>query len=210
MGAGRVAAVGMVLSLTVLGACDTLAPEEAGLAEAALEPAAGGRQGAPAQVVAAVAEPQSVVVSNDPPQLLQFTSSLNSSQRQVLDTALMDEVAASRGSPRATAAEFDLDADGVPEQFIILKSDGWCGSGDVCNVWMFRQAGDGWQAISDGDDAAACVSVLPTATNGSRDVRVHGQCATQECGFDLHFDGSMYQWDGERLCEDLPDPVPAN
>jgi hypothetical protein len=209
---GRIAAAAVLLAAGAIGACDTLAPQEAAVDEsasadeAALEPAAGGRLDQPV-TDAFVAEPPSAEVPGDQ---LVFTTSLNNSQRALVDVALNDEIRLARGPARVSAAESDLDGDGTPEQFVIVKSDGWCGSGDVCNLWIYRQAGDGWQQISTGNDAAACVSVLQTSTNGYRDVRLHGNCERRACGFDMHYDGIHYMWDGKRLCDVLPGPVQEN
>lgn len=191
-----------ILGLTTIGlAAGCSAPTDE---FPALEPAAGEEQEAVAAATPAAPEPaQSVVVSDDPPRELVFSSSLSARQRSLISAEFSDEIAGARGPARPTVAEFDLDADGTGELFVIIKADAWCGSGDVCNMWIYRQAGDGWQALSDGEDAASCVSILPTATNGYRDVRIHGQCAVDMCTFDLRFDGSIYGWDGNRDCHPL-------
>lgn len=154
-------------------------------------------------VVQQASAPESIVVSDDPPQELVFSSRLDSSQRNLIDSAFTDRIANARGPATPTAASFDLNGDGQPEQFVIIKSDGWCGSGDVCNMWIYEQQGEGWAALSSGNDAASCVSILPTATGGYRDVRLHGQCAVDMCTFDLRWDGNQYAWDGNRDCEQI-------
>jgi hypothetical protein len=183
------------LAIGLVAGCKSPANELTGL-----EPAAGPDETASVGTASAAPSP-SVEVFDGPPQVLAFSPSLTSRQRDLIDGEFADEIAGARGPARPTVAEFDLDADGITELFVIIKAEAWCGSGDVCNIWVYQQAGDGWQALSDGEDAASCVSILPTATNGYRDVRVHGLCAVEMCTFDLRFDGSLYQWDGNRDCQ---------
>ena len=147
------------------------------------------------------------MVSDDPPLELSFSSRLDSSQRDLIDSEFTSRIANARGPATPTAASFDLNDDGQPEQFVIIKSDGWCGSGDVCNVWIYERNGEDWLPLSNGNDAASCVSILPTATAGYRDVRLHGRCAVDMCTFDLRWDGNLYAWDGNRNCEPVfPSP----
>ncbi|MGF1627371.1 MAG: hypothetical protein ACFCVH_21025 [Alphaproteobacteria bacterium] len=197
IGAGR--ALGLAAMIGLVAGCT--APEGSGP-----DVAAGDEQVTLVTTAAAAPVPelpQSVTVSDDPLRELVFSSTLTARQRDLIEAEFADEIAASRGPARPTVAEFDLDADGTDELFVIIKANAWCGSGDVCNLWVYQQAGDGWRALSDGEDAASCVSILPTATNGYRDVRIHGQCALDMCTFDLRFDGALYQWDGNRDCRPL-------
>ena len=188
----------VIVGMTALGAAAGCSPRTD--AVSALEPAAGSDQVVAAATSATPEPAQSILVSDEAPRELVFTSSLNARQRSLIGSELEWELANARGPATATVAEADLNADGSTELFVIIRSDGWCGSGDVCNLWIYEQAGEGWRALSDGNDAASCVSILPSATNGYRDVRIHGQCALDMCSFDLRFDGTVYAWDGNRDC----------
>lgn len=198
-----VSAAMAALSLGFLAGCNATAPESADTEltlEEAVEPAAD-----VAVASAAVAEwPEPVVVSDDPPRELPFTRTMTDRYRDLLNRELADEMAGGRGATTPTVAEFDLNGDGTTELFVMIKAPAWCGSGEVCNIWIFEQTSDGWRPLSDGRDAGSCLSVLPTATNGYRDVRLHGQCAIEMCTFDIRWDGTVYVWDGNRECDEIP------
>ncbi len=158
-------------------------------------------------VVPASTSAPSVVVSDDPPRELRFTSQLSSSQRAVIRSELAEMTGLNAALSGATAVDIDLNADGTNEVLVMIKNNAWCGSGDVCNIWLFGQTADGWRQLGSGRDAGSCVSVLPTATNGYRDLRLHGQCAVEMCTFDLRYDGNQYQWDGNSDCEEIPELI---
>ncbi|MEZ5667827.1 MAG: hypothetical protein R3F55_10415 [Alphaproteobacteria bacterium] len=193
-------AMGAVLVVGLVGC--TAPGDEVAEQAASTEPAAAA---APVATPAVPALPDPVVVSDDPPRELRFSSGLTGRQRNLVNAELATELAGGRGPTTPTAAEFDLNGDGSNEVFVMLKANAWCGSGDVCNIWLFEQQGDSWRWLSDGTDAGSCLSVLPTATNGWRDIRLHGQCRIDMCTFDLRYDGTRYTWDGNRDCDPIPE-----
>ena len=204
----------MVATMQWIAVCGLLVGLAGGCApnvEDTAQSASQAEPAAPAEQLSSTLPP-SVVVSDDPPRELTFSSQLNAAQRGLIGAGFQDEIANARlrgGSVTPTAVGYDLNADGTDEQFVQIRSDLWCGSGDVCNIWIYTDGGTGWTPLFDEadnlEDAGSCVSILPTATNGHRDLRLHGQCAVDMCTYDLRFDGTFYVWDGNRSCDPIPE-----
>lgn len=167
-----------------------LAPDQEVQVLARLAPAAGAREDA-----------DYVGVSGE---MLSFRSNLSSAERSMVGEVLSEQVALSGGVnvARLEIAYADLNGDGAEEAFVFVKSGPYCGSGDVCNFWMFQETAGGWTQINGDDDAAQALEVLPTQTGGWKDVRIHGQCGREECNFILAKSGALYQW--------INDPTPVS
>lgn len=135
---------------------------------------------------------------------LDFTGNLTTEQQALVEEHLT-EARANSGGPAADvrAASVDLNDDGRDDAIVMIHSGPYCGSGNVCNFWMFEREASGWRRINGDDDAANALYLLPGSTYGYRDIGIQGQCGTETCDFLLAYDGRNYQWVND------PTPGPA-
>lgn len=134
--------------------------------------------------------------------LLRFSGNPTAAQREMVGAMLPDAIAVSGGAAAdVRIATTDLNGDGRDEAIVMIHSGPYCGSGNVCNFWMFEQDSNGWRQINGNDDAADDLYVMPGATNGYLDIGIRGLCATEECDFLLAHNGNAYQW--------VNDPTPT-
>lgn len=180
-----------VAAILQLGGCASFGTGDAGSDTAALagaEPAAGSTE-------TAIPEPERVVADLDEATPIAFTGNLTAAQRQFLRDNL-PEVMAVSGGARVTVANVDLNDDGADEAIYIVHSGPYCGSGGVCNIWMFGQGPEGWRRINTDRDAGITMSMLPSHYQGYRDLVIHGSCYGEDCDFVIGWDGTLYHWLG--------------
>jgi len=67
--------------------------------------------------------------------------------------------------------EADLNADGLPETFIYVRDQAYCGSGG-CNLYVLSPAGTGHRIVLRTTVTWPPITLLPTSTNGWRDIGV--------------------------------------
>lgn len=133
---------------------------------------------------------------------LRFAGNPTTALREMVGAMLPDAIAVSGGAAAdVRIATTDLNGDGRDEAIVMIHSGPYCGSGNVCNFWMFEQNSGGWRQINGNDDAADDLYVMPGATNGYRNIGIRGQCATEICDFLLAYNGNAYQW--------VNDPTPT-
>lgn len=126
-----------------------------------------------------------------------FRSSLDADERALVEQHLAEPIAISGGTAAdVRVARPDLNGDGRDDAIVMIHSGPYCGSGNVCNFWVFENTGGGWRAVNDGDgDAANRLYLLPGSSGGYRDLGLAGQCGRDGgCSFLLRWTGTGYAW----------------
>jgi hypothetical protein len=86
----------------------------------------------------------------------------------------------------------DLDGDGVDEAIAYLSGPYWCGSGG-CGAYVLKAAGDTYQVVTETSVTQLPIGVLPTSSNGWRDLYVSVSGGGMAAGtVALKFDGKTY------------------
>lgn len=126
-----------------------------------------------------------------------FRASPTAEERALLDQHLAEPVAISGGAAAdVRVARSDLNGDGLDDAIVMIHSGPYCGSGNVCNFWVFENTGAGWRAINHGEgDAANQLYLMPGSSGGYRDLGLAGQCGQEGgCSFLLRWAGTGYEW----------------